>query len=104
MKTHSCYRGWRRYLTSNRLFSGCLYLSIATLLVLKTFFSLQEAQKFKTFLDRKTVVRVENEVVLERKLTNDTINIYVNRHVNISEDTSIKTDIEIVTDNDSLNK
>lgn len=61
--------------------STALFVGVAILLILRTVFALEEADKFNNFVNKKTVVLVNDEIVVDKKLYNDTVNIYVNSHV-----------------------
>lgn len=52
---------------------------------MRTVFALEEAQKYGNFLNKKTVVLVNDEIVVDKKLLNDTINIYINKSIDIEQ-------------------
>lgn len=58
---------------------------VAILIVMRTVFALEEAQKYGNFLNKKTVVLVNDEIVVDKKLLNDTINIYINKSIDIEQ-------------------
>lgn len=64
---------------------------------MRTVFALEEAQKYSNFLNKKTVVLVNDEIVVDKKLLNDTINIYINKNIDIKQ-----TDDTTVVIQDSL--
>jgi hypothetical protein len=73
MKTQKCGLGWRGYLTSKNF----ILAFIVILIVLRTIFAIEHANNFNLLVNKKTVVVVNNEVVIDRKLKSDTVNIYV---------------------------
>lgn len=74
MKTQECTKGWRSYLTSSSL----VMLVIAVLLVfLRSFFAIQENRELINFLNKKTVVLVNDEVLVNKTVRGDTINLYI---------------------------
>lgn len=96
MKTQKQLQGWRGYLTSKNF----ILAFIVILIVLRTIFAIEHANNFSVLVNKKTVVIVNNEVVIDRKLKNDTVSIYVTAIDPLSEDS---TEI-IVLDTNNLNK
>lgn len=97
MKTQKPLQGWRSYLTSKNF----ILAAIVVLIVLRTIFAIEHANNFSNLVNKNTVVIVNDEVVIDKKLKNDTISIYVTTTLDTLKSDS--TEI-IVLDTNNLNK
>lgn len=86
MKTQACTKSWRRYLTSSTL----ILTIIIILMIFKTIFAIQrESEDLSNFINKEIVVQFNDEIIVNKQLTTDTLNIYVNSYRTSVEQDSI---------------
>ena len=91
MKTQKCTRGWKNTLTSSLL----ILIVIVALFAIKLVFAIQNNRELNNFLNKKTVLLVNNEVLVNQTVRGDTINLYITSStadsVQISDSTTLDT-------------
>lgn len=92
-------KDWRKYLTSS-----FLILTIATSLILvKSYFVLQENRKFNKILNKRIIVSVNDRVFVNKSVKTDTINIYVKSHISNTIQVDSTSSDTIMIDSSQLN-
>lgn len=101
MKTQKCTQGWRSYLTSSSL----ILLCIVVLLILKTLFAIErDSDNISNYINKNIVVLINDEIVVDRKVKNDTVNIYLNTHKTDTVKVSIEDTLTNTIVLDTINK